>query len=450
MEMNETQVDPAAVDPTQVAGKNQLAKPPTRLLAPLYRGTFLFGIGCGISLALTPLYLDRSGFDKEDLGTLALFFAAGLVLFSLPVGALLRRFGAKTTLAVSLLGYAVCVGAFPFMKSFAAVAAIRFLDGVFSISVWVSSETVVLSRADAKHKAHLTSLYAIWLASGYVTGPLLARILSPTLSYEQLYLLAGLISVIAAVYLAKRLGAAPNEIAAHSVSSSPTAPSDHPVPPTATATAVSSTHSAPGEERSVWRLLNLIKTSCFASFSYGYFQAAVVLFLPLYLIESKGIAADDTIILPGLFCFGMLLFSNISGRMGDRFGHLLVMSSLSTLGMLCVFGFVFVDQYWLMCTLVFLAGATLASMSPIALALTGVVVRPDEVGRANSLYNTFYASGIFLGPPISSLVFARYGGASMLYHLAVLWIVFVVFALVYSADDPAWRARRLVRTANEL
>src|SRR5690606_8510741 len=110
----------------------------------------------------------------------------------------------------------------------------------------------------------------------------------------------------------------------------------------------------------------------------------------------------------------------------------------------CVFGFVFVDQYWLMCALVFLAGATLASMSPIALALTGVIVRPHEVGRANSLYNTFYASGILLGPPLSSLFFARYGGAAMLYHLAVLWIVFVVFASVFSSDDPAWKARRLV------
>lgn len=428
MELNE-----AYIDQTQAEGAHPAnGKSPAQQLAPLYRGTLLFGIACGISLALTPLHLDRENFSKEDIGSLALFFAAGLVLFSMPVGGLIRRFGSKATLTAALAGYALCVGVFPFMKTFATIAAVRFLDGMFSICVWVSSETVVLSRADEKHKAHLTSLYAIWLASGYVTGPLLARLLSPVLSYEQMFLLAGAVAVGSALYVAKRLKEA-GSAAAHTTASDE----------------ARSDIAAGHEERSIWQLLRLIKTSCFASFSYGYFQAAVVLFLPLYLIESKGIAADDTIILPGLFCFGMLLFSNVAGRFGDRAGHLLVMSALSTIGMLCVFGFVFVDQYWLMCALVFLAGATLASMSPIALALTGVIVQPHEVGRANSLYNTFYASGIFLGPPLSSLFFAHYGGAAMLYHLAVLWIVFVVFAIVFSADDPAWRARRLVVTPEE-
>ncbi len=402
--------------PIQAEGEGSTVSP-SKQLAPLYRATFLFGTACGISLALTPLILDRAGFDKESMGTLALFFAAGLVLFSLPVGAVLRRLGPKATLGVALCGYAICVATFPFMKSYASIAGIRFLDGVFSICVWVSSETLVLARSDAKHKGHLTSLYAIWLASGYVTGPLLARGLAAILSYQELFLLAGAIAACAVVYLTRRLGPAPAVSAVSEV-----------------ATGLS--------ELSLGQLLSKIKTSCFATFSYGYFQAAVVLFLPLYLIESKGIAPDDTIILPGLFCLGMLLCSNWAARWGDRVGHLFVMTVLSTIGMGCVFGFVFVNQFVPMCVLVFLAGATLASMSPIALALTGVIVAPSDLGRANSLYNTFYASGIFLGPPVSSFVFSRYGGGLMLYHLAAMWAAFIVWSVLFSRDDPSSMGRR--------
>jgi len=161
-----------------------------RHLNHLYRGTFFFGLACGISIALTSLFLDERGYSKQDIGGLALFFASGLVLFALPVGAVIRRFSGKRTLTVMLIGYALCVGLFPFMPTFTSIAAIRFLDGVFSVGVWVSSETILLSRTDKAHKAHQTSLYAIWLASGYVVGPLLALGVTKFLTLGQAFLVA--------------------------------------------------------------------------------------------------------------------------------------------------------------------------------------------------------------------------------------------------------------------
>jgi len=60
-----------------------------------------------------------------------------------------------------------------------------------------------------------------------------------------------------------------------------------------------------------------------------------------------------------------------------------------------------------------------------------------DYDRANSMYNAFYAAGILLGPPISGLIFARWGGATMLFHLAAMWGAFVAFAAAFAADDPA-------------
>jgi hypothetical protein len=48
---------------------------------------------------------------------------------------------------------------------------------------------------------------------------------------------------------------------------------------------------------------------------------------------------------------------------------------------------------------------------------------------------------------VSSVVFARFGGAAMLVHLAVIWALFVAFAQAFAADDPAAgvRGRRVSR-----
>ena len=162
-----------------------------------------------------------------------------------------------------------------------------------------------------------------------------------------------------------------------------------------------------------------------------------MLFLPLYLIERKGILESQAIALPAYFAAGMLLCSSYAGRLGDRVGHLLVMRSLAVVGTLMILGFVFLDAYPLMCGAVFIAGASLASISPLSLALQGVVAPPADYGRATSMYNAFYAAGMLLGPPASSWLYMRAGGPAMLYHLAALWAGFIAFSIAFARDDPA-------------
>lgn len=389
-------------------------------LKRLYAATIPFGIGCGISLGLTPLHLLKNGYTEGDLGTLSLFFASGLVLASLPVGALIRRFSAERILAISLLGYALSLIAFPYAGSYKAIALVRFFDGAFTVGVWVGSETILLQHARKEYKAYLTTLYAIWLASGYVIGSFSTKLLNLLVSDNRISFAVGaLFEIGAAIFVLRFMP--------------PIAPSVvlHDEPSDALAT------KAP--QMSAGSILWRIKTSCFAAFSYGYFQASVVILLPSYLIKSKGFAEDSTTIFPGLFCLGMLLCSNIAGRIADQVGHLKTVRGLSTVGLLAVLGFIFLDSYWSMCAIVFIAGATFASMSPIALALTGAVIKPQDYSRANAIYNGFYASGIFLGPPISSLIFQRWGGIVMLEHIVVLWTAFVIFTVIFINDDPASR-----------
>jgi MFS family permease len=380
----------------------------------IYRITFALGMAYGTAISVIALFLDAHGFGKLAIGKLAAWFAAGIVAFSLPMGPLVRRFSAKYVLAASLAGYAAAVTAFPFMRTFWAIAVLRFFDGACSVGVWVSSETILLSRAGKQNKAFVTSLYAIAVACGYVGGPIAAWVCTKYLPLGFAFTLAGVIALGASLYVLLRL--APDvrsEVA-----------EDHPL-------------AATTGERSLLQLLARIKTSCFGTFAYGYFQASVVLFLPLYLMERKGITQPQTMVIPAYFAGGMLLFSNYAGRLGDRYGHLLLMRVLGTIGTTMVLGFVWLDSYVAMCAAVFIAGASLASISPVSLALQGVIAHPSEYERGTSIYNAFYAAGMLLGPPASSYLFETRGGAVMLEQLALLWAAFVLFALVFRTDDPA-------------
>lgn len=380
----------------------------------IYRITLALGLAYGTAIAVIARFLTTHGVSKLAIGQLAAWFAAGIVAFSLPMGPLIRRFSAKHMLAVSLAGYAGAVLVFPFTHAFWALAALRFFDGACSVGVWVSSESILLARSGRQNKAFATSLYAVAVACGYVGGPLLAYLCSKLFPLEFAFILAGAIAICTSIYVLLRL--APDvrreRHEAHSTSSK-------------------------AKERSAFELLVRIKTSCFGTFAYGYFQASVVLFLPLYLMERKGIGEAETIVIPAYFAAGMLLFSNYAGRLADRYGHLRLMRILGLIGMTMVLGFVYLESYPAMCAAVFVAGSSLASISPVSLALQGVVARPHEYERSTSIYNAFYAAGMLLGPFASSYLFEKRGGEAMLFSLSLLWTLFVLFAFAFRKDDPA-------------
>jgi MFS family permease len=397
----------------------------------IYVATFGLGLAYGMAISLIGLFLNGRGFSEETIGQLAAWFAAGIMLLALPMGALIQRFSAKTTLVCSLVGYAFTVSVFPYLDSYASIAAVRLIDGACSVGVWVSSETILLSRAGRKHKAFVTSLYATTIGLGYVGGPLSARALSTVAPFSVAFVVAGALALVVSIYVLLAVDrdlpqAEPHEAHDHA---------EDPLGEAKGGTVAGSSLAL------VWR----IKNSCYATFAYGYFQASVVLLLPLYMVKQKGIPVEQTILNPAYFAAGMLLFANVGGRLGDRFGHLGTMRLLAGVGLTMILGFVYLDSYVLMAAAVFVAGATLATISPLSLALQGVAVHHSEYARANAIYNVFYGAGMLLGPAVSGVLFTRYGGAMMLYTLAALWVGFVVFSIVFYRDDP--RAAKRVLSA---
>jgi predicted MFS family arabinose efflux permease len=391
----------------------------------IYRATVGLSVAYGMALSLLAIFLDAKGFTKSDIGSLAFVFGLGIVALSLVMDRLIERFGAKELLVTCFFGYAATVTVFPFLDSFASVALVRFFDGAFSVGIWIGAETMLLSRAGERNKAFTMSLYAVAMGIGYASGPGLAWALTRVGPLAIGFIAAGVLSAAAGVYLIFRLE-----------------------PDKATRQVVSleqldeATVTEPRRRLKRGEVLWQIKNSCFATFTYGYFQASVVLFLPLYLMQSKGITEGQTIWIPAFFALGMLLFTNPAGLLGDRIGHLRTMRGLAIVGAMMVLGFVFLESYAAMGLAVLVAGATLASISPVSLALQGVSLRPEDYSRGTSIYNTFYALGMLFGPKISADIFEKHGGAMMLYHLVALWGGFILFSVIFYRDDPAVQQRR--------
>jgi MFS family permease len=380
----------------------------------IYAATLGLGTAYGMAISVIAVFLTARGYHKTDIGSLASWFAGGIMVMALASSALIARLGAKRVLIVGLFTYAVTVTLFPFAPSYAAIAALRFFDGAASVLVWVSSETILVARARREVKAFVTSIYGMSIAVGYGAGSFCAFLAGKVMDNQRLFLLAGALSVLTGLYVSARL-----DKDAHVPRSEP---------------AHDDAEAGAGQRSSLGGLVNRIKTSCFATFCYGYFQSSVVLFLPLFMQQEKGIAEDYTKLITAFFAVGMLLAINVAGQIGDRYGHLLVMRLLAAVGLTMIGGFPLLDSFAGMALAVAIAGATLASISPLSLALQGVVTR--EYHRATGVYNAFYAAGMLLGPLISGEIFHRSGGGPMLFHLAALWVGFVVFAQIYRRDDP--------------
>ena len=353
---------------------------------------FVIGIAYGLTISVISIHLKDRAFAKESMGALASVFALGIVSLSLPSGWVNRKLTPKRTLVGSLLGYGICVLVFPLLKGFAAVAAVRFFDGAFSVGVWVSCETILLFHADRKHRAFVMSLYAMAIALGYVIGPVIANLLVAASGTSASFVAAAVLALIAATVAV--LGLPLEEVSddhgpihdsekpdAHAsidvgtdvAAGASTEARPHASPNTTTDVSPSATaHGGPAETRKVEEtplgtVLKRIRCSCFGTFAYGYFQASVVLFLRSSSSRTNTSRKSGRIYITAFFAAGMLLFSPLLARVGDRYGHLIVMRVLAAIGATTIATFVMVDAYWIMCVGVFIAGATLASISPVRL-----------------------------------------------------------------------------------
>jgi MFS family permease len=399
-----------------------------------YLMCLMLGVAYGIVMAIVAVYLNKErGIDEQTIGGLAFFFSAGIAIFAVPMGALVRVLSPRVMLAVALVGYGMATAIFPFLESNTGRAVARAIDGAFSVAAWISIETILLMRTTALNRGFVTSLYSIVLAIGYVIGSVFAAGFVFVGPSQLLFVCAGMLACLAALLGLSRLD--PNI--------EPVAGSDH----AAHGTAVVVVERPPV---GAWRLYWQIKTACLTTFTYGYFQGSLVLFLPLFLIDHRGVAEGPTKLLVAFFAAGMAASVVVFGRIGDRHGHLKTIRALVAVGTVITASMVYLPWFPVVAVVVFLAGAVLAPVYPLSIALQSLIAEPRDYNRSNALLNVSYALGTLAGPLICGYLYVTYsegpngtkvplGGELLFWQLAALWALVLVATTVFRSDDPSQR-----------
>ncbi|MBL9128153.1 MAG: MFS transporter [Verrucomicrobiales bacterium] len=397
---------------------------PDRNLWVIYATMMVLSTAYGIALAVLPIVLEERRLGHEVVGELASWFALGLVLFALPSGLFVRWLTARWTLVISILGYAAMIGILPLLRGYSALAADRFVDGLFSMGAWMSAETLVLWRSTRENKALATSLSATFTMFGYLVGPVLSFLVSGWVKPEMRFFVAGGIAVVAAVICAVFLDPDPPESHRHAET-----------PAVGDAPEVEAPPGPLGAIGLAWR----IRVSCVATFVSGFFQASAALFVPRYLALEKGVPGEKASLVVAFAAAGMLLISNFAARAGDRFGHIRIMRLLAVAGVLGMLALLPLQSFVAMGLMLVVAGGCISSMPPLSLALQGVIVCPAEYPRSNSIFNVFFACGLVIGPWATGRMFSEFGGSAIVFLFAALWALFVVVTLLFRRDDPRWR-----------
>lgn len=391
-------------------------------LRGLYGSIFLVGAAVAAEAAFLSLYLREAGLDAAAIGALAAVFAVGGVAVAAP----LTRVDVepKRLLVAALSVFGLALASLPFVaRSTPLLVAVRLVEGAAMVAIWIGYEAALFSRAPSGERGTVSALYAMVLAFGYVAGPLLAGVSRSTGTAALPFWAAGALTLGNALWV--QLG-----VRGHARRG--TEHADAPVNDSA---------STPARATSFRALAWRAKATGVAMFGTGYLKASLVVLLPLYLVDHRAFAAQETPLVLSTYAAGALSFTLVAGRLGDRHGHLRLMTVLATVGGGAMLAFIVFPARMATLGIALVAGASLATISPLAMALQANVVNERDYGRAMSLSNGLYAAGTLAGPLVTGALYARAPHGAVA-QIAAMWLAFAVFGVIFAKDDPARLASR--------
>jgi len=153
--------------------------------------------------AITPLlpsYRDELGLSKTAAGVLSASYAAGTLLGSLPVGALIARFGAKRILLAGLALMSSTSLGFGFAQDIVLLDASRFMQGVGGACSWGAGLAWLIGAAPPDRRGELIGAAIAAAIGGVLLGPVLggaATVASPELVFSFVAVLGAGLAVFA-------------------------------------------------------------------------------------------------------------------------------------------------------------------------------------------------------------------------------------------------------------
>lgn len=146
---------------------------PIRALVVVIAIIGAFAVTIGVGAPLTSLILEQRGESATTIGLLNAVPAIGTFLIALSLPALLRRYGMRWVLLVSLGIEMAAFIAMPIFDSLAAWFFIRLVMGATGGALFISSETWINTLTANVIRGRVTAIYGIVMGISFALGPLI-------------------------------------------------------------------------------------------------------------------------------------------------------------------------------------------------------------------------------------------------------------------------------------
>jgi MFS family permease len=145
----------------------------TRTLIAACAAITVFGFAFGMSYPLLSLILESRGVASDMIGINSAMMPIGILLFSLVIPVVAKRFGARNVAITAAIVTALVILSYKVFDTLAAWFVIRLIQGMTISTLFVLSEAWIVGSAGDQNRGKIVAIYASVLSGSFGAGPLL-------------------------------------------------------------------------------------------------------------------------------------------------------------------------------------------------------------------------------------------------------------------------------------
>ena len=173
------------------------------LITSMMEASILFSYGTFETFL--PLYSIERGMSAYEIGILLSAQVIALALTKPLMGRFSDRHGRKPQILAGAIIGAVCIGAFPFFKSFMPLLALSILFGLSLSIVTSATAAFIADLSNKENRGAAMGVLGSIMDIGHTTGPLIAGIVAAYFGFARSFITASLVIIVSAVIFATTL-----------------------------------------------------------------------------------------------------------------------------------------------------------------------------------------------------------------------------------------------------
>src|SRR5580692_6771564 len=157
--------------------------------------SFTVALGYGIAAPAIPAFARQFGVSVAAAASVISAFALMRIVFALPTGRLVDRFGSRRVMAIGIAVVAVSSMLAGFSRSFAQLLVLRGVGGLGSAMYSVSAQALLLASVPSAQRGRASGLYSGGFLLGGISGPAVGGLVAAWSLRAPFFLYGGLLLV---------------------------------------------------------------------------------------------------------------------------------------------------------------------------------------------------------------------------------------------------------------